>query len=261
MKDVVPELVQLYVSGSNASPKTIRNICITLQSMWRSARAWGYVTHDLMSGVVLPSPRRIQRYFFSAEEVQRIIKTSPEPYRTFYGLAAETGLRAGELCGIALDDLDFERRLLFVRRSAWRGELGDPKTESSIRVVELSAQACEHLSRFLKSWRPNERRLLFATKSGTPWDANLLLKRKFKPLLAKLGIRIPRGNGFHAFPARQRDDDGPARHAAENSAGAVGPQRSAHHANDLHARRQRRFAESCSTAWRGSLGNFGRKWP
>ena len=36
-------------------------------------------------------------------------------------------------------------------------------------------------------------------ENGTPWDANLLLKRKFKPLLAKLGIRIPRGNGFHAF--------------------------------------------------------------
>ena len=199
MKDVVPELVQLYVSRSNASPKTIRNICITLQSMWRSARAWGYVTHDLISGVVLPSLKRIQRYFFSAEEVQSIIKASPEPYCTFYGLAAETGLRAGELCGITLDNLDFERRLLFVRQSAWRGKLGDPKTESSIRVVELSAQACEHLNRFLKSWRPNERRLLFATKNGTPWDANLLLKRKFKPLLAELGIAIPRGNGFHAF--------------------------------------------------------------
>ena len=167
--------------------------------MWRSARAWGYVAHDLTGGVVLPSPKRIQRYFFSAEEVKAIIEASPEPYRTFYGLAAETGLRAGELCGITLDDLDFERRLLFVRQSAWRGKLGDPKTESSIRVVELSAQACEHLSRFLKSWRPNERRLLFATKNGTPWDANPLLKRKFRPLLAKLGIRIPRGNGFHAF--------------------------------------------------------------
>ena len=48
-------------------------------------------------------------------------------------------------------------------------------------------------------WRPNERRLLFATKNGTPWDANLLLKRKFKPLLVELGIPVPRGNGFHAF--------------------------------------------------------------
>jgi integrase len=48
-------------------------------------------------------------------------------------------------------------------------------------------------------WHPNERRLLFATRTGTPWDQNLLLKRKFKPLLRALGVRVPRGNGFHAF--------------------------------------------------------------
>ena len=199
MKDITPELVQLFVSNAKASPKTLRNICVTLQSMWRSARAWGYVAHDLMSGVVLPTQKRMQRFFFSAEEVKTIIGAASEPYRMFYGLAAETGLRAGELCGITLDDLDFEHRLLLVRRSAWRGRLGDPKTETSIRAVELSPQACRHLSGFLKSWRPNERRLLFATRNGTPWDANLLLKRKFKPLLETLGIQVPKGNGFHAF--------------------------------------------------------------
>ena len=51
----------------------------------------------------------------------------------------------------------------------------------------------------MQSWHPNERRLLFATRNGTPWDQNLLLKRKFKPLLRALGIQVPRGNGFHAF--------------------------------------------------------------
>jgi integrase len=47
------------------------------------------------------------------------------------------------------------------------------------------------------SWRPNERRLLFATRNGTPWDQNLLLKRKFKPLLMALDIQLPRGDGFY----------------------------------------------------------------
>ena len=41
--------------------------------------------------------------------------------------------------------------------------------------------------------------LLFATKNGTPWDPNLVLKRKFKPLLLELNIAVPKGNGFHAF--------------------------------------------------------------
>jgi integrase len=152
-----------------------------------------------MEGVVLPDVKRVQRFFFSQKEIQLILAQAKEPWRTWYGLAAETGLRAGELCGLTVDDLDLERGMLQVRQSAWRGKLGDPKTNESIRVVELSPQACAHLGKFLASWRPNEWRLLFATRNGTPWDQNMLLKRKFKPLLRTVGIEMPRGNGFHAF--------------------------------------------------------------
>jgi integrase len=112
-------------------------------------------------------------------------------------LAAETGLRPGELCGLTLDDLDLQRGMLQVRQSAWRGKLGDLKTKDSLRVVELSHQACAHLATFLASWYPNDRRLLFATRNGTPWDQNMVLKRKFKPLLEALGIKLPRGDGFY----------------------------------------------------------------
>jgi integrase len=114
-------------------------------------------------------------------------------------LRRKPALRAGELCGLTVDDLDLDREMLQVRQSAWRGKLGDPKADESIRVVELSPRACRHLRTFLESWHPNERRLLFATRNGTPWDQNLLLTRKFRPLLRALGIRVPRGNGFHAF--------------------------------------------------------------
>ena len=47
-----------------------------------------------------------------------------------------------------------------------------------------------------KPWRPNSLGLLFTTQNGTPWDHSLVRKRKFHPLLKKLGI--PRC-GFHAF--------------------------------------------------------------
>jgi hypothetical protein len=87
--------------------------------------------------------------------------------------------------------------MLQVRQSAWRGTLGDPKTADSIRVVELSPQACVHLAKYLVRWQPNDQRLLFATRNGTPWDQNMTLKRQFKPLLKALGIKLPRGDGFY----------------------------------------------------------------
>ena len=48
----------------------------------------------------------------------------------------------------------------------------------------------------MAKWRPNDKRLVFASGNGTPWDANLLVKRKLRPLLCALGIS---GGGLHAF--------------------------------------------------------------
>jgi integrase len=115
-REITPELVQAFVSSSSAAPKTTRNICITLQSMWRTAKAWGYSSCDIMAELVLPTPKRVQRFFFSQQEVRLMLSAAVEPYRTFYGLLAETGMRVGELCGLCVKDLDLVRGLLQVRK-------------------------------------------------------------------------------------------------------------------------------------------------
>lgn len=65
-----------------------------------------------------------------------------------------------------------------------------------MRCFALSPRLVGHVEAFLTTWKPNERGLLFATRNGTPLDANLLVKRKLYPLLDSLGIE--RG-GLHAF--------------------------------------------------------------
>lgn len=199
MKEIGLELAQHFVSQVKASAKTVRNLYTTLRSLWRFASDSGYVEGEIIDRVYIAQSPDAERFFFSSEQVHRILAAAREPERTFYGLLAETGLRVGELCGLRIDDLDIERGLLVVRRSAWRGKLGLPKTWKSTRAIELSQQAIEQLQAHLRSWHPNLNRLLFATKNGTPWDANLLLKRKFRPLLSELKIGVPRGNGFHAL--------------------------------------------------------------
>jgi len=138
----------------------------------------------------------VARRFFSIEEVQRILAAAPEPYQTFYWIAVETGMRAGELCGLRACDFDLERGLVGVRQSVWRGKVQSPKTENAMRCFALSPRLQLHMSDFLKRWKPNEGGFLFATRNGTPWDANLLVKRKLYPLLDSL--QIERG-GLHAF--------------------------------------------------------------
>jgi integrase len=80
--------------------------------------------------------------------------------------------------------------------SAWHEKLQDPKSENAVRTIAISFRLCEHLRSFLAKWRPNAEHLVFATRNGTPWDANLLVKRKLLPLLRSLDIQ---GGGLHGF--------------------------------------------------------------
>jgi integrase len=128
--------------------------------------------------------------------MRQIIAASDEPYRTIYWLFSETGVRSGELCGLSIDDIDFNRGMLFVRRSVWQGKLQMPKTKKAFRHCLLSSDLLEHLQQFLNSWKANEHRLLFASRNGTPVDSDNIRKRHLYPLLDNLGIRRA---GLHAF--------------------------------------------------------------
>jgi len=191
-----PEQIQAWVSGLKCSPKTVRNVVITFRLMWKSARAWGYVKHNPFEDLVLPTRGLVRRFCLSLEEIRRIITAASGPHRTFYWLAAETGLRSGELCALRVEDVDLAGALVRVRQSVWHGKIQTVKSLKGNREFAISPELAKHLREYLKTWRPNQLNLLFATQNGTPWDANLLRKRKFHPLLKRLGI--PRC-GFHAF--------------------------------------------------------------
>lgn len=196
LKDFEAEMCQRFISSLTLSSKSVRNTYLTLRMLWKSAKAWGYASHDPFEGIVLPKREPRRPVSFSLEEVQRILAVAVEPQKTLYWLAAETGMRAGELAGITIDDLDLAGETLKVTQSVWRGKIQTPKSECAVRSLAISAELVAHLRSFLLTWKPNPARLLFATRNGTPWDCGLLVKRKFHGLLDSLGI--PRC-GLHAF--------------------------------------------------------------
>jgi integrase len=196
LKDLDGQRLQAFVSGCHCNSKTIRNLVATLRMMWNSARAWGYVAHDPFDGLVLPKRGLVQAFTFSLDETKRILGTASGPHRTFYSILAETGIRGGEICALRVADLELENAVIQVRQNVWRGKIQTVKSRKGNRRFPISAELVEHLRAYLQSWRPNSLGLLFATGNGTPWDHSLVRKRKFHPLLKKLGI--PQC-GFHAF--------------------------------------------------------------
>lgn len=196
MRDVGGQVIQMFVQRCSLAPKSCHNLVITLRMIWSSAKAWGYVSHDPFEGLVLPKVVRRARFFFTLDEIQQIIAAADGPFKTFCWLAAETGMRAGELCGLRIEDLDLGECLVNIRQSIRRGAVQTPKTANSIRQFSISPKLASHLRAYLLTWRPNPLNLVFATKNGTPWDQNLVVKRKLHPLLKSLGIRRC---GLHAF--------------------------------------------------------------
>jgi integrase len=188
--------LQAFVSNCRCNPKTIRNLVATLRMMWNSARAWGYVTHDPFDGLVLPKRGLVQTVTFSLDQIKRILDTASEPYGTFYAILAETGIRGGEICALRVADLDLDNAVIYVRQSVWRSQIQTVKSRKGNRRFPISAELVGHLCAYLRDWYPNRLGLLFATKKDTPWDRSLVRKRKFHPLLKKLGIALC---GFHAF--------------------------------------------------------------
>jgi integrase len=204
LRDIQWQTIQSFVTNRTsassekkaAAPKTIKNYILTLQMIWKSAKAGSRVTHNPFEDLVLPKVTRQRRFSFTAEEIKRILGKGVEPYLTFYWLAAESGLRAGELCGLRVADMDLDNCRIDVIKSAWRNQLQDPKTANSIRKLAISPQLAQHLRCYLTTWRPNPLGLVFATAAGKPWAPCNVMRSNLHPLLDSLGLQRC---GMHAF--------------------------------------------------------------
>jgi integrase len=180
------------------SRKTVVNILGTLSTMLTTAKEWGYICEGLKLGsLALPeSPLRPAARFFSGEEAKKIIAAAADPYRTMFAIAAMTGLRAGEILGLMLEDIDFDRKVLHIQRAAWCGYVQTVKSKSSRAPLPMPDALAEIIRQYLTTWRPNPAKLLFANRLGRPYNANKVVQKGLWPLLEKLGIEHC---GLHAF--------------------------------------------------------------
>ena len=197
--DIDTQTVQRSVTvwSGKTAPKTTRNILATMRMVWKTARAWGYVTHNPFEKGLLILPRRglTRKVTLTSEQARAVIRLAVEPYRSLFWIIAETGIRGGEVCGLFTEDVDLAQQFIHVKRSAWRAQLQTPKTGNAVRSFPISPALSEHLTVFI-----GERKgLLFATRTGHPLDNKNVVTGALKPLLKAIGIVDMKHMGLHAF--------------------------------------------------------------
>src|SRR6266852_9284890 len=102
------------------SRKTVLNVLGTLSSILTTARDWGYSCEQIDPNK-LRLPARGMKYeapSFTPDQLKQILAVAEEPWRTMFCILTLDGLRAGEVLGLKWDDIDFDRSLLHIRRTA-----------------------------------------------------------------------------------------------------------------------------------------------
>ena len=110
-----------------------------------------------------------------------------------FHLAGASALRAGELFGLHVEDVDMSRGVIHVRRSVWRGQEVSPKTRKGCREVWIDSGTVRMIKEHLKSRTAGR---VFQTRNGTPLNDHDVLQYVLYPICDRL--KIPRG-GMHAF--------------------------------------------------------------
>jgi Site-specific recombinase XerD len=85
--------------------------------------------------------------------------------------------------------VDWNRRKLRVRRTLYRGTFTNPKTPNAVRDVDLSPRTLEALRLYQVMYPPLASDLVFRSRDDHPLDPDNLVKRVFRPTLARAGIR------------------------------------------------------------------------
>jgi integrase len=188
-----------YLATGGRSRKTTENVLLTLSSLLKTARAWGYASGDFrFADLTLPREGvKAEPRCFTDQEMQRMITAAPEPLSTILAVTAVLGLRIGETLALRVSDLDFAQKIIRVRQSvdAATRTLQGVKSKASSADLPMSKELAARLRSCLQR-REGKTDLLFVNRCGRPFSANKLREKQLHPLLDAL--EIPRG-GFHSM--------------------------------------------------------------
>ncbi len=206
--EVVSQLLAT-LRAKGLGEKSVKNVQATLRRILASAVEWGCLE------AVPPLPRlKVTQPawdFFSPEEASKLLAAArTEDERVILLFALHTGARAGEQIAIEWGDVDWANRLLVLRRSSTRGEVGPTKSGRERRVP-----LTETLERALRQNRHLRGPLVFCNPDGSPFRIGQLHERLWGAC-RRAGLREIRWHDLrHSFASQLASAGVPLPHVQE----------------------------------------------
>ena len=156
----VKELFAPAVAGKTLSGNTVLHYHKLLSTILTTAVRWQVITSNPCERVAPPKSDRKEAVYLDEEQAADLLAALDKEsmqHQVIVKLLLFTGMRRGELCGLEWKDIDFERAVIFVRRSSLylpgKGVFEDEtKNETSERCMKVSADVVT----MLKAWRAEQ---------------------------------------------------------------------------------------------------------
>jgi integrase len=180
--------------GRGLSFRTVRYVHTIVAKALSDAERKGLISRNparLASPPSSTAAKAPEMHVWTPQELRRFLEAVPDHHHgPVWHMAAMTGLRRGELCGLRWADVDLDGGSITVRQtitSTTMRELvvGDVKTARSRRTVELDAGSVAVLSahrkaqlqhRVLMGGGYSDHGLVVAMPDGRPWDPQVITR-------------------------------------------------------------------------------------
>lgn len=171
--------------GKRLSPRTVRYAATVLKKALNDAVAWGLLAKNpahFVSG--LPRQETRPMVTWTADELRCFLgHAQPDSLYAAFRLAASTGMRRSEICGLRWGDVDFDGGRLSIQRGIvsvrYKAVISDPKTTRSRRAVALDAATMAVLREHRV--RQAEQRLVLGLGGASP-DAAVFQEAEGNPV-------------------------------------------------------------------------------
>ncbi len=125
---------------------------------------------------------------FSDKEIYKILENCNGYLKHFVLLMYSTGIRPGEIIALKWKDINFDKKQINIYKTVVQGKLGDPKTPSSVRKVDILPSAYKALKLQYELTKDNE--FIFINSSSKMFYSHDIINKRFKEALELSNIEI-----------------------------------------------------------------------
>jgi integrase len=186
--------------GTSPAPATVHKVHATLQSLLKEGLRRGILPTDPSRYTVLPRIQKKTPVIWTSGELADILDRLPEHYRLPVKLAANTGLRAGEVWGLQVgdvigDQLHVRRALKYIDKELVYG----PTKTYQERTITLTPDLAASLAP--SQDRARSKAPLFTAPLGGLVHHGTFLQRHWKPIQREV-FPLHRQGTFHVLRHR-----------------------------------------------------------